>query len=168
LCSEQLVPLGITVRQILDDDTIPYGDEEFDIVLNRHESFSAEEVFRVLKAGGIFITQQVGGENNRSLSELLIDGFSPSFPQHNLVANLSLLQNAGFAVTQSGEYYPKLAFSDVGAVVYFSKIIEWEFPGFSVQKCFDALLGLQKIIEEQNYIESRAHRFFLVCKKAIR
>jgi len=165
LCMERLAPLGITVRQISSDCAIPYCDEEFDIVLNRHESFDAKEVFRVLKSDGVFITQQVGGENNRGLSELLIDGFSSSFISHDLAANCSILNNAGFSVIQSGEYYPKLRFVDVGAVVYFAKIIEWEFPGFSVNRCFDALLGLQKIIEEKEYIESREHRFFLVCKK---
>ena len=166
LCFEQLAPLGITVRQISDDDVIPYNDEEFDIVLNRHESFSAQEVFRVLKNDGLFITQQVGSENNLWLSELLIDNFIPSFMQHDLAANHSLLYDAGFTVIQSGEYYPIVHFTDVGAVVYLAKTIEWEFPGFSVHRCFDALLGLQNTIEEQAYIESREHRFYLICKKA--
>jgi len=56
-------------------------------------------------------------------------------------------------------------FTDIGAIVYFAKIIEWEFPNFSVSRCFDALLNLQNILEKQGCIESREHRFFLVCKK---
>ena len=165
LCSERLAPLGITVRQIANDDMIPYGDADFDIVLNRHESFDAQEVFRVLKPGGIFITQQVGGENNCELSKLLIDDFAPQYEHHNLAANLSLLQGAGFAVAQSGEFFPKIRFADIGAVVYFAKIIEWEYPGFSVARCFDALLSLQKLLESQGYVESREHRFFILCMK---
>lgn len=165
LCMEKLLPLGITVRQTQDDDIIPYDDGEFNVVINRHESFNAQEVFRVLKPGGIFITQQVGGENNRALSELLIDDFIPSFIQHNLVENLSLLQTTGFIIIQNGESFPKVRFSDVGAIVYYAKIIEWEYPGFSVQKCFNALMDLHKTIEEQSYLESREHRFFLVCSK---
>jgi len=165
LCIERLAPLGITVRQMSDDKLIPYNDEEFDIVLNRHESFDAHEVFRILKPNGVFITQQIGGENNRHLSELLIDDFSPSFEQHNLEKNYSLLNTAGFAITYSGEFYPKLQFSDIGAIVYFAKILEWEFPGFSVKRCFDILLGLQRSLEEQTFIESRGHRFYLVAKK---
>jgi len=165
LCVEQLAPLGITVRQISYDEIIPYGDEEFDIVLNRHTSFDAHEVFRVLKPNGVFITQQVGEENNRALSKFLIDGFKPPFIHHNLATNHSLLHDAGFTVLQSGECYPSLKFFDIGAIVYFAKIIEWEFPGFSVQRCFDALLGLQEIIEEKAFVESRGHRFYLVCNK---
>jgi len=168
LCTEQLAPLGITVRQIHDDSAIPYSDEEFDIVLNRHGAFDAREVFRVLSPNGLFITQQVGGENNRALSELLISGYMPQFTLHNLAETQSLVRDAGFVVVQCGESYPKLLFSDIGAIVYFAKIIEWEFPGFSVQRCFNALMGLQKTIEEQAYVESREHRFFLVCKKKAR
>lgn len=165
LCMEHLAPLGITVRQINDDNKIPYDDAQFDIVLNRHEDFDAQEVFRVLKPNGIFITQQVGGENNRGLSKLLIDDFTPSLLQHNLAANQSLLQNAGFTIQQSNEYFPTIRFTDVGAIVYFAKIIEWEFPNFSVSKCFDALLQLQKLMEAQGFVESREHRFLMVCAK---
>jgi SAM-dependent methyltransferase len=166
LCYKKLTPLGITVRQIADDDILPYDDAMFDIVLNRHESFDAQEVFRVLKPGGIYITQQVGGENNRALSELLIDDFAPTLTQHSLSVNQTLLQGAGFEIRQCGEYFPAVKFFDVGAVVYFAKIIEWEFPGFTVSECFNALLKLQRILEEQGCIESREHRFYLVCIKS--
>ena len=165
LCLQRLAPLGITVRQIAEDDQLPYADAAFDIVLNRHESFDVAEVFRVLKPGEFFITQQVGEENNRDLSRLLIEGFTPNFGQHTLAANQILLQNAGFIVLQSGECFPKTKFTDIGAVAYYAKIIEWEFPGFSVNTCFDALLRLQACLKTQGYIESTAHRFFLVCEK---
>lgn len=32
-----------------------------------------------------------------------------------------------------------------GAFVWFARIIEWEFPGFSVERCFDRLLRMQEI-----------------------
>ena len=166
LCVEKLAPLGVTIRQISDDDIIPYDSAMFDIVLNRHESFNSNEVFRVLKPNGVFITQQVGGENNRTLSELLIGDFKePLFSGHNLTVNRSFLQSAGFTITQSGESFPYTSFFDIGAVIYYAKVIEWEFPGFSVKSSFNALVGLQKVIEKQAYIKSRGHRFYLVCKK---
>ena len=61
LCLERLSTLGITIKEIADNDIIPYDDDVFDIVLNRHESFDAQEVFRVLKPDGIFITQETMG-----------------------------------------------------------------------------------------------------------
>ena len=166
LCMKKLVPLGITVRRITDDDVLPFDDEVFDIVINRHESFDTKEVARVLKPGGIFITQQVGEENNRKLSELLINDFKPSFITHNLISNQELLKDAGFSILEGNEFFPYLRFLDVGAIVYFAKIIEWEFPGFSVKRCFDKLLMLQKAIESCGYIESREHRFYIIAKKS--
>jgi len=54
---------------------------------------------------------------------------------------------------------------DVGAFVWFARIIEWEFPGFSVGKCFDRLLELQKTIETEGKITGTTHRFLIVARK---
>lgn len=43
--------------------------------------------------------------------------------------------------------------------------IEWEFPGFSVNRCMDNLLRAQRILEENGCIEGRIHRFLLVGAK---
>ena len=36
---------------------MPWGDGEFDLVMNRHESYDLAEVARVLSPGGLFLTQ---------------------------------------------------------------------------------------------------------------
>ncbi|MGD9964557.1 MAG: class I SAM-dependent methyltransferase [Candidatus Izemoplasmatales bacterium] len=71
LCKERLEPLGISVKHILNDKEIPYENQMFDIVINKHESYDLDEVYRILKPSGYFITQQVGGLNNVDLSEKL-------------------------------------------------------------------------------------------------
>jgi hypothetical protein len=37
------------------------------VVLNRHAPVYAAEIVRVLRPGGVFITQQVGGQNTQSI-----------------------------------------------------------------------------------------------------
>lgn len=167
LCMKKLKPLGIEVRQVYDDGgDLPYDDCMFDMVINRHESFDANEVYRLLKPKGLFITQQVGGLNNKELSKFLIDDFkeivSSNFDLHN---NVELVQNAGFTVLKSEEYFPYLRFYDIGALVYLAKIIEWEFPNFSVERCYEKLCQLQSILEKQGFIESTEHRFIIVAQK---
>lgn len=166
LCQHILAPLGIQVKQIFNDDEIPYPDAYFDVVGNRHESFDLAEVHRVLKPNGIFVTQQVGGLNNKALSRLLNPDFveitSSDFTLERTVEQAKAL---GFQVMMQAEYYPILRFYDIGALVYFAKIIEWEFPGFSVESCFDALCQLHDVIEKQGCVESKEHRFLLVLKK---
>jgi hypothetical protein len=63
------------------------------------------------------------------------------------------------------EDFPKAYYYDVGALVYMAKIIEWEFPGFSVERCFKKLLELQETVEAQGYFTSTEHRYLLVLRK---
>lgn len=78
LCKERLLPLGIDFREMRDPKAMPFADASFDLVLNRHGAYDAAELWRVLKPGGIFLTQQVGAENDRELvTRLLLDAKPP-------------------------------------------------------------------------------------------
>jgi Methylase involved in ubiquinone/menaquinone biosynthesis len=163
LCKKELSPLGITVKYIEPDDIIPYEDETFDIVLNRHESYNPLEVKRVLKPKGIFITQQVGNDNNKEMSEYLLGKRNNNFP--NCYLDIATKELLGFDVIESDEVYANINFFDIGALVYYAKIIEWEFEGFSVEKCYDKLLELQKQIDSNGFASSIEHRYYLVAQK---
>ncbi|GJM83496.1 hypothetical protein HMSSN139_59920 [Paenibacillus sp. HMSSN-139] len=58
-----------------------------------------------------------------------------------------------------------MKFRDVGALVYFAKIIEWEFTGFSVDRCFDKLCELQNKVEQTGHASSREHRFVILARR---
>jgi len=168
LCKETLEPMGITVIGITDDnytEELPFENNSFDIIINRHESYNISEVGRILKSGGYFITQQVGGENNYDLSSILIDDFKSKYSNHNLENNIALFKEARFEIIESLEEFPTIRFYDIGALVYFAKIIEWEFPNFSVDYCFDRLCKCQDIVDANGFIEGREHRFLIVAKK---
>ena len=124
------------------------------------------KVYRILKPGGIFITQQVGELNNREISKFLL-GVYPNSTDEGLNLDKVLLQakDAGMKALDQGEDFPKTYFYDIGAFVYYAKIIEWEFSGFSVEKCFDKLIELQSKLEKNGYVEILEHRYLLVAKK---
>jgi len=165
LCQKSLSPLGITVKQVFDDKELPFENQQMDIIINRHESFDMKEIARILKPGGIFITQQVGGSNNKALSKRLIREFEEVIGcEHDLLHNQELVKKEGFEILKGEEYFPYLRFFDIGALVYFAKIIEWEFPDFSVEKCIDRLYDLEELREKQGFVESTEHRFILVAK----
>ena len=63
------------------------------------------------------------------------------------------------------EVFTPICFYDVGAFVWFARIIEWEFPGFSVDGCFDRLLEVQKTIERDGMIKGTTHRYLIVARK---
>lgn len=167
LCKEKLAPLGIEVKHVVDDSALPFKDNSFDIIINRHEFFDIREVKRILKPDGIFITQQVGGKNNEILSNILIKDFIPLYADNTLEDNLKKLGNSLFEIIYANEYFPYLRFKDIGAVVYFAKIIEWEFPNFSVENSFKELCKLQDDIIHKGYVESIEQRYIIVCRKNI-
>jgi hypothetical protein len=57
----RLEPLVVTVVEADGEADLPFADEVFELVINRHESYRPEEVCRIMKPGACFITQQVGG-----------------------------------------------------------------------------------------------------------
>ncbi len=165
LCAEKLLPLGIDFRECADATNIPFADESFDIIINRHGDFDARECHRLLKKGGVFITQQVGCDNDRELVEMVLPNTPKPFPHNNLAECRASFENEGFTVEMADEAFNPIIFRDMGAFVWFARIIEWEFPDFSVDKCFDRLLEMQKTLEKVGQIAGTTHRFLLVVRK---
>lgn len=147
LCQEKLLPLGINFKECNTPSKIPYDNETFDMIINRHGDFDAKELYRLLKKEGIFVTEQVGGENERDLVEMVLPGIERPFPHLNLKKQRRVFEDAGFYIIGAEEAYRPIKFYDIGAFVWFAHIIEWEFRDFSVDKCFEQLLKMQKIIE---------------------
>ena len=164
LCRERLLPLGIDFREG-GADSLPFEDASLDMIINRHGDWNAAEIRRALKKGGLFITQQVGAENDRELVELLLGQTPLPFPEQYLETARRKFCDAGFTILDAQECWRPIKFYDVGALVWFARIIEWEFPGFSVERCRDRLLRAQELLERNGCIEGRIHRFLLVCEK---
>ena len=75
------------------------------------------------------------------------------------------ITHAGFTILRGEDAFRPIRFFDVGALVWFARIIQGEFPGFSVDTHLERLLCTQKILEEQGYIDGSIHRFLLVAQK---
>lgn len=144
---------------------LPFDDAAFDVIINRHGDFNVPDIRRMLKNGGVFITEQVGAENDRELVELLLGETPLPFPEQYLDTARGKFSEAGFEILDAQECFRPIKFFDVGALVWFARIIEWEFPGFSVERCKANLLRAQKILDQTGVIEGRIHRFLLVCAK---
>ncbi|MBE6758788.1 MAG: methyltransferase domain-containing protein [Ruminococcaceae bacterium] len=165
LCAETLLPLGIDFREGDGSERLPYDDGSFDIIINRHGDFNPADMYRLLKSGGLFITQQVGAENDRELVDLLMGERKIAFPDQYLSKAVNAFQNAGFEIIEEQECFTPIRFFDIGALVWFARVIPWEFSGFSVDSCLDHLLEAQRRLEADGCVEGRAHRFMLVAKK---
>ena len=163
LCRERLLPLGIDFREG-GADSLPFEDASLDMIINRHGDWNAAEIRRALKKGGLFITQQVGAENDRELVRLLLGDIPLPFPGQYADKAARAFEAQGFDILDVRECFRPIVFYDVGALVWFARIIEWEFPGFSVDGCRDALFRAQRLIEDNGRIEGRIHRFLLAAR----
>lgn len=167
LCREVLLPLGIDFRPGDGKGILPFGDGSFDIVINRHGDFCPEEIWRILKPGGLFITQQVGAENDRELVQLLCGETPVPFPDQYLSIASERFRSAGFRILEEAECFRPIRFFDVGALVWFARIIQWEFPDFAVDTHLPGLLKAREMIDEQGFVEGSTHRFLLIAEKRI-
>ena len=165
LCQQKLIPMGIDFRPCDDPANIPFADETFDVVINRHGSYCVKELYRILKPGGVFITQQVGEDNDRDLVAKVLPNVQKPYPGHNLKCQSQEFVDAGFDILVGEETFQPMTFLDVGAFVWFARVIPWEFPEFSVEKCYDKLLEMQKEINTEGKVEGTVHRFLIVAKK---
>jgi len=169
IARDKLEPLGVKVFFYTDRNALPFKDEEFGLVINRHEEYSPNEVYRILKPGGIFITQQVGDKNDSKLRSILIG-------KENLVDevvwNLDYatkeLMVSDFEIIESYEDITSTRIYDVGAIVYYFKAVPWELPDFSVKKFYDKLVELHEHIDTNGYLElkNNNHRFLIKAKRA--
>lgn len=167
LARQRLEPLGVEVFEITDETNLPFNDAEFHLIINRHESYTPTEVFRILQDGGFFITQQVGDQNDIEINSLF--GTTPDLGSHPWMAKYAAeeLQGVGFDIIKIDEAFPKLRFYDVGAIIYFLKAIPWIIPDFSVEQYQNVLYKLHERIQIEGYLEMREHRFLLVSQKPV-
>jgi SAM-dependent methyltransferase len=169
---ERLAPLGIEVVHVegapdnmdqargVPGGALPFEDASFDLVTNRHESFLASEVSRVLRGGGVFMTQQLGDGIFREFNELL--GAEPPRRQPwRLPAAVDQVERAGLSVTRSAEGRQEVTFADVGALAWYLRMVPWTVPGFSIDGYRERLRELHERVAASGPITLPLPGFFL-------
>jgi hypothetical protein len=167
LACTRLNPLGVQVHavRLTRFDPMPFAGGEFDLVLNRHAAFNSREVARILSAGGTFLTQQVDGHWTEDLEAVF--GTSPQWPDATLENSRAWLKVAGLNIATAQEYFGKLTFSDVGAIVYYLRAVPWLVPGFSVDTHLDGLLELQARHERGEPLSFQGGKFLIEAQKPV-
>jgi len=162
VAQKRLAPLGVGVVPVTgEEELLPFSDEAFDLVINRHEAFDAAELWRILKPGASFITQQVGGQYALGLNERLQDQVDYAYTDWSLERALSQLQGAGLQIREARQEFPHLQFFDIGAVVYYLKVCPWQIADFSVERYHERLLALHRHIQATGALKISGHYFFI-------
>lgn len=172
----RLEPLGVEVVPIVGAPdnvdiapgegrgSLPFPDDSFSLIINRHESYYPAEVYRILRSSGTFITQQVGAEHDQDLVTLLGGPTDPG-PAWNLDFAIDQLEQAGFRIVDRREEFPERLFRDIGAVVYYLRAVPWELPGFTVESHRDRLAALHRRIGAEGGLRTHGHFFYIEAAK---
>lgn len=155
----RLAPLGVPVYPGNTRSGMPFGDAAFDLVLNRHGGFRTAEMHRILKPGGVFLTQQVGGDNLADLAAAF--GAECAFPHRTQARVCDELIDLGFDIQRREAWCGPVTFQDVGAIIYFLTAIPWVVQGFDVETHLHALEALQHMLQSGQQLQFTYTRFLI-------
>ncbi|WP_127543353.1 class I SAM-dependent methyltransferase [Actinoplanes sp. OR16] len=155
----RLGPFGVPVHAEL-----PSGENEFDLVLSRHGRLPAFDIARLLKPGGVLLTQQVGSDDLADLN-VALDAPPPHPRRWDAEVAAASLRAAGLRVTDVREEHPLVAFHDITAVVHQLRTVPWQIRDFSPQRYERALARLAATIRARGVFTARAHRFLVQAER---
>ena len=136
-----------------------------DCVLNRHAVVDVSEIDRVLRPGGVFLTQQVG---RRNLEELVRRFGGQDFGDDQLPEKLRQeLIDSDMIIARFEEYDVEYRFLDLKSVLFQIKAIEDYLVTNSSSKGFFDLLAetLEAIRDGKDEYVSNEHRWLIVARK---
>lgn len=141
-------------------DPMPWEDGQFDVVMNRHESYDIAEVARILAPGGLFLTQQVDSTEAEEFRRWF--GGTPENPEVQLERCVDEVEAQGLTVEAARRWMGTMRFTDVEAVIEYLAYVPWDVPGFVVG---DHIGALERLAAERRPIEVTQKRFLIAAVK---
>lgn len=118
----------------------------------------------MLAPGGHYFSQQVGPHSVRDLAELLV-GTLPSGSARDPELARRRAEEAGLVVEDLQTERTRVVFHDIGAVVYFLRVVVWTVPDFSVSRYRRQLLELHEHIQANGSFETTSSRFLIDARR---
>jgi len=179
VAARRLVPLGIMVVQAVsapdivdldetspmsDGSALPFRDAAFDAVIDRHSSYWPEEVHRVLRSGGRFLTQQRGeaGGDGEAWEDLF---GRPTHPHQRFDLSFATcqLEGAGFEIERAEVADTPMVFGDLASVVYYLRLVPWAVEGFDPDADGAALEQIRRRFEKQDQLRICGSHMLIDC-----
>jgi SAM-dependent methyltransferase len=127
IAAKRLQPLGASLIYC-DDDNLPFRDASFDLLLNRHAGMNPKDAARLLKPGGMLLTEQITGDHWGELRQFFprsTTGRSDGFFRW-LVA----FRSTGLVVMDARKYAVPAAYRSLGDLVFMLCVTPWTIPDF--------------------------------------
>ncbi|MGH8881133.1 MAG: class I SAM-dependent methyltransferase, partial [Stackebrandtia sp.] len=162
-----LHPRGVAVVADEDEPPLPFADAAFDLVTSRHPVTTWwEEIARVLRPGGRYLSQEVGPASVFELVEYFLGPQPPEVRRKRHPDDArAAAETAGLEVVDLRAESLRTEFFDVGAVIYFLRKVVWMVPGFTVEAYRDRLRELHDHIRAEGPFVATTTRFLIEARK---
>jgi SAM-dependent methyltransferase len=161
-----LHPRGVVVVATGDEPPLPFADAAFDLVTSRHPANPWwSEIRRVLRPGGGYLAQHVGPSSAAELTEWFLGPQPDELHDRDPVAERAEALAAGLEVVDMRCERLRMAFLDVGAVVWFLRKVIWTVPGFTVDAYRDRLRDLDARIRRDGPFVAHSTRTLVVARR---
>jgi SAM-dependent methyltransferase len=119
---------------------LPFAAGSVDLILNRHEELDPADVARVLAPGGRVLTQQVHPDYHAELREFfprqtVYEHHDPTYPAG--------FEAAGLKIVTAQQHEQRVAYRELGHLVYEIAATPWALWAFDVEADLDALLAVE-------------------------
>lgn len=168
LAAKKLIPLGIDFKETSTEGGLPFKDNYFNVIINRHDYFDAKLLYKKLKKNGLFITEQVcGSDFYKELHTTVAPKKFKGIYNGMLETDIKSLSGTGLKIITKGEDFHEVRFKDMKSVLIYLKWIDHTLPyKLDVDKYFDGLYKVHEIIKKQGYFSATAHLYRLIAQKA--
>ncbi len=143
---------------------LPFEDSSFHLIMNRHESFVAAEIRRILTPDGHFVTQQVGSgftdDFRRALGLPVPEDARPRWDRAFATRQLAA---AGLRIVESGEGFETRTYADAAALAWYLLAVPWTVEGFTIPAYRNELHRLHARIEQGHPLTMRLPMFWLAA-----
>jgi SAM-dependent methyltransferase len=146
---------------------LAFPPASFEVVLNRHALVDAAEVARVLRPGGVFITQQIGARNTANICAIF--GCTPggpytSDPTQTPEALRASFMAAGCRIVAEGEYDARTWFLDLESLLFWLQAVPLP-EDFAIERHWPQVDAIISAYTTEHGIETNGHRTLLVARK---
>lgn len=149
-----------------DTKKIPFLDKSFDVVSCRHAPFYVKEVFRVMKPGGIFITQQVGEKDKQNIKKIFGRGQSFGEKAGTLMNHyVKELKYSGFKIIRRGIYNATEYYANMEDMIFLLRNTPI-IPDFDTKNDEKNLRKLEKKYGSKKGIKTNSYRFIIIAEKS--
>ncbi len=152
--------------EVVRAEALGFPDAAYDVVLNRHASVYVEEIVRVLRSDGIFITQQVGRRNTQNI--LAAFGWGPeSYGEgwwQEMPTLVEQFQQNGCAIIARAEYDVRYWFRDVESLIFWLQSVPLP-EDFNIEKHWRQVAQIITEYRTPKGIETNEHRELLIVQK---